>query len=172
MNTIKSNCIIGCIGLMFIFTFCSCNRKIEKQDNVLTSFKSMMDTCFKRPFATNNRPLKAYILIPSTGCSGCISEAENLLLTLSSKKYPIRVVLSNILSYKVLRLKLGDSIVLNKNVYVDLTNEVYNKIGGLTPVYPAIFYLNLSGEPIKYEYVEPHNPNAMKRLYDYLEEGI
>lgn len=144
----------------------SCNSG-SKSDSTLVGFEQFVDTAFKKT-SNNEEAIKAYLVIPHTGCTGCISEAEHILKDFVTRKLPVRFVLTNIISFKELRLKLGDSIARNSNIYPDFNNIVYSKMREIKNIYPAIFYVGTNGDLARLEYMEPDNPQALKHLYDFL----
>jgi hypothetical protein len=73
-----------------------------------------------------NSHYKYYIIIPYAGCPGCTTEAENYLLR-NSKKDDALFVITNFSSLKALTLKLGDSIINNRNVVLDSRNKYFAK---------------------------------------------
>lgn len=159
---------------IFLFTILlSCNSSHEKplpqdeKSQYLSGFKQTFDSAFIDKHTGDS--LKAYIIIPGTGCPGCISVGENLLLTFLKNKYPVRFLLTSIQSYKILRLKLGDSIINNAHVFVDRANTIIHKVDAKKQVYPMIIYNNQQDNSlVDYEYIEPDNPNALQHLYSYM----
>ncbi|MCW3073506.1 MAG: hypothetical protein JWP69_575 [Flaviaesturariibacter sp.] len=154
--------------LAVVFFLTACGGKNQEGNSVLNTFSNTVDTIFKKSEFENGTNVKAYVVIPNTGCSGCISSAETLLKTYITRKLPVRFLLTSINSYKVLKMKLGDSIVLNKNVYADVNNQIYKTNDSLLQYYPVIFYMDKSKRLTKYEYVEPDNPDALSHLYQHV----
>ena len=92
----------------------------------------------------------AYVIIPDAGCPGCLSAAEQILLT-------------DILSFKEVRIKLGVDVEDYNNVILDKKNMAAKYKVSL--FYPAVLYSR--GERI--EYISPDNPHAINNLKSYLE---
>jgi len=117
--------------IIILFTLLTgCNN------NDLKSF--YMDSLFPDVVKTNE--YKNYIIIPNTGCQGCISNAEEFLMSnLNSAKYFF--ILTNYESKKYLRIKLGDSIFKAKNVFLDSTNKYYPQSFN-ERIYPISIYIN------------------------------
>lgn len=82
----------------------------------------------------------AYVIIPNTGCSGCITSAETFLKNTVSKSDKLRFILTNIASVKMLKLKIGNKIVDHPNVYIDKENMFYK--GSFNSIYPTILFID------------------------------
>jgi hypothetical protein len=135
----------------------------------LAQFKPFFDTAFTKESLPVEDSVKAYIIIPGTGCPGCISTGENMLLTFLRNKYPVRFVLTGLVSYKILKLKLGDSIVTNKQVYVDRNNAMAGRVNPAKQVFPMIIYNNPAAHQLEnFEYIEPDNPKALQHLFKHI----
>jgi hypothetical protein len=138
-------------------------------DKELVVLSKFIDTCYSsRELPSSPDSFKVCLIIPSTGCPGCISSAEQLLVSLIKGKYPVRYILTNIISLKTLRLKVGDSILHDPRVYVDKANYLRDQVLGLKNTYPLICYISKDRQILRREYMEPENPSAVKDLYDYL----
>jgi hypothetical protein len=110
--------------------------------------------------------LYAVVILPNQGCGGCISEVENFLLHNSEKYTNIKYVLTKIVSKKILKQKLGDSIYYSPNVYIDNEN-FFASTSFRESIYPAILYLK-NGKIKNIKYQNPDNPEAMLELSDWL----
>lgn len=131
-------------------------------------FIHVADSLFAARAQQNPKPI-AYVIIPNTGCGGCISSVELLFVDLVKKKVPIRFILTNIRSLKSLRKTFGDSIVLSNNVYADQGNLIYSKVPQFTEIYPIIAYIDIQGTVFKYENVSPETPKALEHFKVYLD---
>jgi hypothetical protein len=127
-------------------------------------FKQTVDSVF-----ANGKQPAAYIVLPNSGCGGCISSAELLLKEYGQKKLPLRFILTNISSFKELRNNFGDSVVSSPAVYPDRNNIFYLKNPSFDHIYPAIVYIDKTGEPVRMEYINPGNLEAIPHLYKYLD---
>jgi hypothetical protein len=149
----------------FIFTFfigfimlCpSC----EKND-----YSSFLKMKSKEKFSHEIEQLKAIVILPNQGCSGCITEVESFLINNVNKYDNVRFILTKIVSYKILRQKLDNSIYYADNVYIDSTNffstNLYKEV-----IYPAILHIE-NGEIAEVKYQNPDNPGAMADLIMWL----
>ena len=71
------------------------------------------------------------ILVPGSGCSGCITKAEHFM----------KFILTNIQSYKILRLKLGEEAFHSPLLYLDKNNVWYNTKNE-NNIYPQVLFIN------------------------------
>jgi hypothetical protein len=158
----------GAITVTAIVLLFSCK---EKKPDMLGTLETKVVAAFSNQ-DSGQENIKAYVFIPNTGCSGCISSAEQLLVTMLANKYPVRFVLTHVLSLKTLRLKLGDSVAMNPKVYIDKDNSITEMMATLKQVYPMIVYVDHGADHhfIKYEYIEPDNPESAKHMYAYLSQ--
>lgn len=96
---------------------------------------------------------KAYLVIPNAGCDGCISDAENVLKNTIKTALPVRFVLTNIVSMKMIKLKLGIDVANNPKILLD-TSNLFNR-GILRSIYPKVFLMNSDGQVAKEVDVSP-----------------
>jgi len=142
----------------------SSSEKDVKKDEVY-NIGLFMDSLFKKSNREiTERAPKAYVVLPNTGCEGCISSTEQMMKTFVTNKYPVKFILTNIVSVKVLRLKLGDSIISNKNVFIDISNYVYQRFRNMRQIYPAVYYTQPVEATQKLFYIQPGNDDVMKVL--------
>ena len=80
----------------------------------------------KVEYYLQNNPEKyeIIVIIPGTGCTGCITEAESFFINNYANE-KIKFIFTNILSYKILRLKVGENRLNRKNVLIDKANHFY-----------------------------------------------
>jgi hypothetical protein len=142
-----------------------------KDHSALAVFKNVADSLFELKTPKSAEPI-AYVIIPNTGCGGCISSVELLFADFVKKKLPVRFILTNISSLKSLRQTFGDSIVLRDNVYPDKANLVYSKVPQFTEIYPIIVYVEKGGYAVKYENVSPDTPNALEHFNKYVDSSM
>lgn len=113
-------------------------------------------------FQYDLKNLNAVVILPNQGCQGCITEVESFMVNNANKELGIKYVLTKIMSRKILRQKIGDSIYLSKSVFIDSLN-IFSSVGNKNSIYPAILYLE-NGRFKSIEFQSPNNPNAMNDL--------
>ena len=74
------------------------------------------------------------ILVPGSGCSGFIAKYFN-------KLNKVKFILTNIQSYKILRLKLGEEAFHSPLLYLDKNNVWYNTKNE-NNIYPQVLFIN------------------------------
>lgn len=82
----------------------------------------------------------AYLMIPNTGCSGCINSAESVLKDMYNKSSKVKFILTNVVSLKTLHVKLGIQVTHNENILVD-TDNIFDKTE-FNSIYPQIFFVS------------------------------
>ena len=82
----------------------------------------------------NNKPTT--IIIPSAGCTGCIDEMVLYTKQNFHKMKEVSIIFTSIGDMKLLRLRIGDSILNAKNVYIDTFNTILNT--KLSSSYPLL----------------------------------
>jgi len=110
--------------------------------------------------------LRVYAVIPNQGCEGCISEAENFVITHASlSESNVTYIFTKIQSLKVLKYKLGSKIYSLPNVKIDTANIiVFPK--DENNIYPMFIYTQ-ANQINKIEYQSP-NQNGLINLKSYL----
>jgi hypothetical protein len=108
------------------------------------------------------------IILPRAGCTGCISSVEEFLMK-DSEKYSSRVniLLTDVVSLKTARIKLGADLLSAEHVFVDTGSHFYRDV--LVSLYPMIISLD-NGRIKLVEEVSPGNIHAMDRFYSLLSE--
>jgi hypothetical protein len=120
----KKNIVIIAFFLQLVI---SCTSKsITKEEYVSKQTDMLLDSL--------NKCYEKVVIIPGTGCSGCISESEDFLKSNYSKKQ-ILFILTNTKSIKVTSSRIGVNVKNLINVYIDLENRFsnYDK-----PIYPVV----------------------------------
>lgn len=102
------------------------------------------------------------VVIPNQGCTGCISEAESYVMANHQKAPNISYVFTRIQSHKLLKRKLGDSILNRTNVILDEKNYITYP-DEEKEIYPMIIYLK-KGSIKKVEYQSPTSPGFANLL--------
>jgi hypothetical protein len=136
------------IGFMMLYTSC------KKND-----YASFLKVKSKEKFSHEIKQLKAIIILPNQGCDGCITEVEHFLINSFDKCDNSIFILTKIVSHKILRQKLGDSIYYAANVYVDSTN-FFSATSYKEVIYPAILYIK-KGDIVDVKYQNPDSPAAI-----------
>lgn len=80
------------------------------------------------------------VLIPGSGCTGCISSAERYFIE-NVNNAKIKFIFTMITSRKELELRLGKENSLKENVYFDISNQFYLS-GYEEKIYPYIMTLS------------------------------
>jgi len=136
-----------------LFTIFSCS----------TELNSKVENTFLR-LRTDKNKFKAIFIIPSNGCSGCISDSENFILKyLTKRDYNLLVILTSYRNEKEIKMKLGERILYDKRIFHDKQNVFFQE--GISLIYPIIYYPyngNVS-------FVSHQEPDALKKLQKYLQ---
>lgn len=144
--------------LFFLLGGCGNVDRFQKENIVLEKLKAA---------GIDVADYKAIIFIASSGCSGCISTAEDLLIKQHRKNdvNKILFVLARYASVKQARIRLGSDIVKSDAVIVDINNDY----GDFLEQYPVAFFLNDNGE---LEDVSMIKPGAEEDLFGRLDELV
>lgn len=132
-----------------------------------SNYNDFIQTSLLEKFGTELKELKGVIILPNQGCSGCISEGEGFLKTYYAEFDSVKFILNRIVSKKMLKQKLGDSIYFNKSIYIDSLNFFVPPFHHDKLIYPTLIYLN-NGKITDIEYQHP-NSNSIGFFLDYLE---
>lgn len=138
--------------LLFLLCLVACGKFTEKtkQIEILT----------KNSFSRNLDTISHIIILPNTGCSGCITVVEDFAKTNASEYLNVLFVFTKIVSKKTLKNKLGNEFLKLKNVYLDTRNEWASIIAGENEIYPAVLYLK-NGKVAQTRYQSPKDANVM-----------
>lgn len=120
-----------CLAIVFLF---SCSGNVDTYDNKLK--KGIL-----YEFGNDIYNYSYVFIIPNTGCTGCIDEAEQFLKD-NIENDSMLFILTKINSIKTLRLKLGISLE-RKNIYVDKEN-IFSFAQYKESIYPTVIYLKNS----------------------------
>lgn len=117
MSSIKT--IIRIITIMTVMMiFLGCRASHEDYGNTIFSTAT-------RILEEKASQYDAIIIIPGSGCTGCISQAE-LYFSKNKDNERLLFIFTNYYSYKNMSLRLGGSDVLSRNnVYLDADNTFY-----------------------------------------------
>lgn len=134
------------------FTLFSCS--VEKKTK--SEFEDKLATFTPKG---NLDGLKAVVLLPGEGCSGCISDTERFVKTLSVED-GVKVIFTAVKSVKILRMKL--QIDLEVDHFIVDRENVFNQ-GRTYSIYPTVF-LVAEGKVVDYEYISPSGSFELQSL--------
>lgn len=81
------------------------------------------------------------VVIPNEGCEGCISVAETFVKENYNKFENINYIFTQIHSVKLLKLRLGDSVVSHPYVKFDINNSIIYPERS-KEIYPMVVYFD------------------------------
>lgn len=145
--------------ILFFQSFMGCSRK----DIRLNEISNAVELNSKEH---NFQDAMALLIVPRSGCDGCITNSERFILDNLNNLPKLHVVFTATSSQKALRLKMGDSIYNHDQVFVDLSNSFYTP--ALMSVYPMVAYLE-EGRVISINYVSPDSPESLNTLLNYFQ---
>jgi len=141
------------ISIVIVFLMISCNeehREIRKLNNLLN-----------QEYKYKIKKVSFIIIIPQSGCHGCISESIKFIRANLNKTSDFFVILSKITDEKYFSFYTGSEIFNNKNVYFDEGNEI-SRITKMT-IYPQIVFIK-NGKAKSIMDVSPNERNIWKKL--------
>lgn len=124
-------------------------------------YKKFLEERLEEKFGQNLNSYKSILIVPSVGCSGCISGTEHFIKQNINSLSNIKIIFTNINSKKILKHNIGDSIYNDKKVFID-TNSVF-AFNSSKSMYPSIVYLS-DGKIDKIDFKSPENPDILKTL--------
>jgi len=135
----KANCFDINQLLVFSLLLFSCssaeeNRKEKHLKDQVMELSSSLDHCYEN-----------VIILPGSGCSGCITVAEDFLRNNHSKPDHY-FVLTNVTSLKILNHKIGVDVKTLPNVYIDRENSFSQPID---LIYPTVIKRDCESGKIK-----------------------
>ena len=137
--------------LVYFFLFLSgiYSRKSEKDSKIEVLSKSVLHLIENKGDCFNR-----VIVIPNAGCNGCITFAESFYKK-NYKREDLFFVFTNIISLKLLKLKLNINITKQPNVFVD-ANNIFSQYNGA--IYPVSILYNCEDQEINsIKFQEPGN---------------
>lgn len=145
--------------VLLIFLSLSCSREQEE------GIGSKLIEAIGNSGFTNAYNKQAVLILPKAGCTGCINSAETFVVDNAKVNRSFGVVLTDIVSLKTTKIKFGEDLIDQENIYIDHNNDFYKN--GLESLYPTIFYLR--NKRIGHvEFVSPENPEALFNLGNYI----
>lgn len=146
------------LSIIILFSICGCTGENENNNQgIINHLKKLTDF--------DDKKHKAILVMPSSGCSGCISAVEEFV---RDNKFPsLLLILTNSSSRKdaVHRLDLVNPLC---DYYWDSDKAFYDP-NDENAIYPKVIYWNDADESqVKIDLVSPDNPNAISDLRDFL----
>lgn len=89
-------------------------------------YNSELSRTIKSELSDSLNKYDLIILIPGSGCSGCITKAEDFFMNYIGDEN-IKFILTNNNSNKGLKIRLGNENIKRKNVLIDNKNTFYLK---------------------------------------------
>ena len=144
--------------LCLFVVFCACNSETPAINNLVAK---LTENAFKRQLDS----VSYVVILPNTGCAGCITGVEDFAITNASKYPNILFVFTKIVSKKTLKNKLGTDFLALKNVYLDTENEWAGVIAGKNEIYPNILKYS-NGKLVKIRYQSPKDTDVIRDLFN------
>jgi len=110
------------------------SRKEQYLKDLVLEFSTSLDECHEN-----------IIVLPGSGCSGCITVGEDFLKNNHSEAGNY-FILTNVTSLKILNHKLGLDVRTLPNVYIDRENKFSNSTD---LIYPAVIQRDCESGKIK-----------------------
>ncbi len=153
------------VWLLIIIMVCVFSCQIKTHDIDDRATEAFYQTLQNRSPEVVTDKLKFIVVIPNGGCGGCISDVEQIMLDLPTKKSnAIAFVLTGFSSEKRLKLKFG-SLLQNKNILID-NHELFSS-KPISSMYPLIYHFTDKKLANRAE-VSPENPMLIDSLKAYL----
>lgn len=144
--------IIQVIVIFFIL-FSSCSTENKKNEEYLSKrVHALMPTL--------NKCYSHIIIIPGSGCSGCITVAEDFLKTQYNNPECL-FILTSINSLKIINHKIGVNLSQLSNVILDYDN-VYSRYK--MSMYPIVINYNCKENKVKCFVYQKPGSNAFDQL--------
>jgi len=137
--------------IFILFAFVSCTSQEEKQARKMLEELEL------------NQANHLYLIIPNSGCGGCISDAENFAIH-HLENSNIKVIFTAFSSKKSFRIHLGKTFY-HQNTVID--SNSYVKTNGLLSIYP-IALLVKDGELKEKMEFSPSTENAPLKCTSFL----
>jgi len=121
--------------LFFSLLLFACSSEESRKEKYLKEqLSASMDRCYEY-----------IIILPGSGCSGCITVAEDFLKNNHSREN-YYFILTNVTSLKILNHKVGVDLKALPNVYIDTENRFSRPID---LIYPAVIQWDCADGKIK-----------------------
>lgn len=153
MNTQKYKALIAFALLLLI----GCENSKKMAVSSLQAILNQQSTHFVHDFTQK----KMLLIIPRSGCSGCIGIADNFFKNKAYQASDIQFVFTKISSLKTTRIRLGKERLNQPEVYLDVKNHFSGK--ALDTMYPIICFLE-NGQIKSLDYLNPTNKAVLNNL--------
>jgi len=117
--------------------------------------------------ASGNGQTSAIVIIPRTGCSGCIGMADYFFKMEGAGNNRIQFIFTKIGSMKELHSKIDPTLLSSSNVLID--NEGAFGFGILDSIYPTIAFFD-NDKISRIENLSPSNKNLLEDIRSHLSE--
>lgn len=128
---------LNSLTLIFFIVLSSCFQSCKNYDKN-SQTEQILNFVKKK-----NKDLNLFsciLIIPGSGCGGCISQATHFLISKDLKFEKTLIIFTAIENYKNLKIITGNKI--NKSyIVIDSLNQVYNRLDE-TSIYPKILVKN------------------------------
>lgn len=149
--------IILALGLFFCIVTCKRESVIKLSDS--SEMNQYLLENYLSQFNLVNKT--KCIIIPGSGCSGCIEQSYNHLIQ-NKDNTDILYVLTRIDDIKLVRSKLEiNKMNIPENIIFDTNNDLLQI--GYTSIYP-VFLLLEKGKIVKVEILRPNNIDILMNL--------
>lgn len=89
---------------------------------------------FEQIISNYNNNYSKFLIIPGSGCPGCISNAEQLVINHNKEnRKEVFFIFTNIESVKLLKLNLGKDVTARPNVFLDISDTLHFR-----SIYPTL----------------------------------
>ncbi|WP_026712492.1 hypothetical protein [Flavobacterium daejeonense] len=137
--------------ILYIISSCT-SKSSTKEDYISNETKQLL--------LSLNKCYEKIVIIPGTGCSGCISESEIFLINNYMNKQ-ILFILTNTKSIKSLNNKIGKNVKKLSNIYIDYDN-VFSHYEN--PIYPVVVTNDCDKKKVNNVSFQSPDNNAFKNL--------
>lgn len=146
-------------ALLILSILISCGKKNTDSSQLQESFDLA-------GINVNEWQSKAVIILPNSGCSGCINSVETFLNGSALEyKDKLFLVFTKVASVKTTTIRMGLNSYPAQNYYFDLENRFYDEEN--VNNYPILIEFK-NGSIVFQETVSPDNPNALDSFIERL----
>ena len=139
--------------ILIIFPVSSCKKRQSELKN--------LNKILLRNYGEKLKQKSFIIVIPQSGCPGCIDRAISFIKRNIENNTFYFVVLTNVTDKKYFTYLIGPNLVLNENFMFDESNEI-GRASHIT-IYPKIFLLD-KGKVKSIIEASPKEKNIWKKL--------